>query len=90
MAAQQPAGSGISHTARPQAEDWVLANQHLRVVLRSDNLTLSVEDLATQEMWGSDPWEASSHRFLHPIVGPINQGRDLGGVVHNGSLGAQA
>jgi hypothetical protein len=63
MAAQQPAGAGISHTARPQAEDWVLANQHLRVVLRSDNLTLSVEDLATEEAWGSDPWEASAGRI---------------------------
>jgi len=61
MPAQQPAG--ISHTTRPQAEDWVLANQHLRVVLRSDNLTLSVEDLGTQEAWGSDPWETSAGRI---------------------------
>src|ERR1019366_10185844 len=64
VAAQQPAGSGISRTTRTQqAEDWVLANQHLRVVLRSDNLTLSVEDLATQETWGADPWEASAGRI---------------------------
>src|ERR1019366_1271871 len=49
VAAQQPAGSGIGRTTRTQqAEDWVLANRHLRVVLRSDNLTLSVEDLAAK------------------------------------------
>ncbi len=80
-AAQQPAGSGISHTARPQAEDWVLANQHLRVVLRSDNLTLSVEDLATQEAWGSDPWEASAGRIY--LLGK-------GGEALSVSLGAAA
>jgi len=71
MPAHQPAaaappqatGAGISHTMRPQAEDWVLANQHLRVVLRSDNLTLSVEDLSAQEAWGSDLWENSAGRI---------------------------
>src|ERR1017187_8703286 len=64
MAGQQPAASGISRTTRTQqAEDWVLANQHLRVVLRSDNLTLSVEDLATHEAWSSDLWESSAGRI---------------------------
>src|ERR1035441_10465160 len=64
MAGQQPAASGMSRTTRTQqAEDWVLANQHLRVVLRSDNLTLSVEDLATKEAWGADPWESSAGRI---------------------------
>jgi hypothetical protein len=83
MAAQQPAGSGISRTTRPgpQAEDWVLANQHLRVVLRSDNLTMSVEDLATQEAWGSDPWEASAGRIY--LLGK-------GGEALTVSLGAAA
>src|SRR5271167_1957520 len=60
MPGVQAVGAGISHAARPQAEDWVLENKQLRVLLRSDNLTLSVEDLSTQEAWGSDPWENSA------------------------------
>jgi hypothetical protein len=52
-----------SRIARQAVEDWVLANAHLRVTLRSDNLTLSVEDLATGETWGSDPWENSAGRI---------------------------
>src|ERR1017187_3183587 len=82
MAGQQPAASGISRTTRTQqAEDWVLANQHLRVVLRSDNLTLSVEDLATKEAWGADPWESSAGRIS--LVGK-------GGEALTLSLGAAA
>jgi hypothetical protein len=53
----------VSHTARPGAEDRVLANGQLRAVLRSDNLTVSAEDLTTHESWGSDPWENSAGRI---------------------------
>jgi len=82
MAAQQPAGSGVSRATRAQpVEDWVLANQHLRVVLRSDNLTLSVEDLAAKETWGADPWESSAGRIS--LVGK-------GGEALSVSLGAAA
>ena len=64
-AAQQQPGisSGISRTARPAVEDWVLANRQLRVLLRPDTLTLSAEDLTTHETWGSDPWENSAGRI---------------------------
>jgi hypothetical protein len=54
---------GWAPAARPAAEDRVLANQHLRVVLRPDTLTFSVEDLSTHEVWGSDPWENSAGRI---------------------------
>jgi hypothetical protein len=61
---------GISRAARPSVEDWVLANRHLRVRLRPDTLTLSVEDLSTHETWGSDPWENSAGRIhLHGMKG---------------------
>jgi hypothetical protein len=61
--AQPGTGGGISRAARPSVEDWVLANRQLRVVLRPDTLTLSVEDLSTHETWGSDPWENSAGRI---------------------------
>src|ERR1035437_4446172 len=65
-AQEQPgAGEGISRSARPSVEDWVLANRQLRVLLRPDTLTLCVEDLSTHETWGSDPWENSAgHVYL--------------------------
>src|ERR1035437_1741868 len=50
-----------SRAAQPLAEERVLSNNKLRVHLRP-NLTLSVEDLATQVTWGSDPWENSAGR----------------------------
>ena len=50
------AGQGTSR------ENWIMANRHLRVFLRPDNLTVSVEDLSTQKTWGSDPWENSAGR----------------------------
>ncbi|MGP8246556.1 MAG: DUF5696 domain-containing protein [Bryobacteraceae bacterium] len=59
----QSEAATISHAARPQAEDWVLANRRLRAVLRPDSLTLSVEDLATHETWSADPWENSAGRI---------------------------
>lgn len=59
----QGADAGITHAARPQVEDLVLANKHLRVLVRPDNLTMSVSDLSTQETWGSDPWENSAGRI---------------------------
>ena len=63
-APQQPGNGGtVSHAARPPAEDWVLANRHLRAVFRPDSLTLSVEDLATHERWSADPWENSAGRI---------------------------
>jgi hypothetical protein len=49
-----------AQSSSPQSET-VLENQSLRVHLRS-NLTLSVEDLAAHETWGSDPWENSAGR----------------------------
>lgn len=56
----QGADAAISRAVRsPQVEDWVLANKHLRVLVRPDNLTLSVEDLSAHETWGSDLWENS-------------------------------
>ncbi len=62
VAALQTA-AGVSQLARPQGDDWVLANRQLRVTLRSDTLTVSVEDLATHQSWGSDPWENSPGRL---------------------------
>src|ERR1035438_8420167 len=62
-AAQAPeVNGGIGRAARPSVDDWVLANRQLRVLLRPDTLTLSVEDLSTHETWGSDPWENSAGR----------------------------
>ena len=46
----------------PRRDDWIMANRHLRVLLRPDNLTVSVNDLSTQQTWGSDPWENSAGR----------------------------
>ena len=65
FAAQAQAGlsASVGHSPRPAVEDWVLANRGLRVVVRPDNLTLSVVDLATGEVWGSDPWENSAGRI---------------------------
>ena len=53
----------INRVARPANEDWVLENKHLRVTLRADTLTFTVHDLATGEVWGSDPWESSAGRI---------------------------
>jgi len=52
----------VRQAPRPVAEAWVLENQHLRVTLHPERLTLSVEDLSTHEAWGSDPWENSAGR----------------------------
>ena len=60
--AQPGVSGGIGRAARPSVEDWVLANRQLRVLLRPDTLTISVEDLSTHETWGSDPWENSAGR----------------------------
>ena len=57
------AGSAASRAPQRPAEDWVLANKQIRVRLRPDNLTVSVDDLGTQETWGSDPWENSAGRI---------------------------
>jgi hypothetical protein len=51
--------AGIAYAA---AEEQTFANQHLRVHFRSDNLTVTVEDLAGGQTWGSDPWENSAGR----------------------------
>src|ERR1700686_3894281 len=53
----------LMDSTRPATQDWVLKNPHLRATLRSDNLTLSVEDLDAHETWGSDPWENSAGRI---------------------------
>src|SRR6516165_9198266 len=57
------AGMTIPAQASPQtqAEERVLDNGKLRIHLRS-NLTVTVEDLATNVTWGSDPWENSAGR----------------------------
>src|ERR1035437_9804739 len=56
---------GLPAAPPQQAEERALSNNKLRVHLRP-NLTLSVEDLATQVTWGSDPWENSAGRVhLH-------------------------
>lgn len=52
--------SGLA--AQPLAEERVISNGKLRVRLRQ-NLTVAVEDLATQVTWGSDPWESSAGRI---------------------------
>ncbi len=52
--------TGRAHPTQP-GDERVLSNSKLRVHLRS-NLTLSVEDLATNVTWGSDPWENSPGR----------------------------
>src|SRR3974377_1018381 len=51
--------AGIAYAA---AEEQTFANQHLRVHFRPDNLTVTVEDLAGGQTWGSDPWENSAGR----------------------------
>ena len=58
------AGMTIPAQASPQtqAEERVLDNGKLRIHLRS-NLTVTVEDLATNVTWGSDPWENSAGRI---------------------------
>jgi hypothetical protein len=63
-APQQGGGVTVSRAARPEtAENWVLANRHLRATFRPDSLTISVEDLATHEAWSADPWENSAGRI---------------------------
>lgn len=59
----QGVDAAISRAGRPPVQDWVLANKHLRVLVRADNLTLVVEDLTAQESWASDPWENSPGRI---------------------------
>jgi len=44
------------------SQPLMLANRQLRVRVRPDNLTITVDDLATQQTWGSDPWENSAGR----------------------------
>ncbi|MBV9081838.1 MAG: hypothetical protein JOZ62_04120, partial [Acidobacteriaceae bacterium] len=44
-------------------EESMLSNGQLRLHLRTNNLTLSVEDLTTHTTWGSDPWENSAGRI---------------------------
>jgi hypothetical protein len=39
-----------------------LANQELRVHIRPDNVTVTVDDLIGGQTWGSDPWENSAGR----------------------------
>jgi hypothetical protein len=63
LLAVHPAGAAVSQAPQRQVEDLVLANKQLRVRLRPDNLTISVDDLGTQETWGSDPWENSAGRI---------------------------
>jgi hypothetical protein len=46
-----------------QPQDWVLNNNQLRVRVRQDNLTFTVEDLTGKETWGADPWENSAGRI---------------------------
>lgn len=43
--------------AEGPAATRTLENQHLRLQLHPDTLTVSVEDLAGKEAWSSDPWE---------------------------------
>jgi len=44
------------------ADDVTFANRQLRVHVRPDNLTVTVDDLAGVQAWGSDPWENSAGR----------------------------
>jgi hypothetical protein len=55
----------LACAAAPQSRggEQLLSNKQLRVHLRPDNLTVSVDDLATQETWGSDLWENSAGRI---------------------------
>jgi hypothetical protein len=46
-----------AQTQEGPAAARTLENQHLRVQLHPDTLTVSVEDLAGKEAWSSDPWE---------------------------------
>lgn len=59
---QQAGGSddGISRAAETPVEDWIVDNGKLRVRLRPDSLTVSVEDLVGKESWSADPWENSA------------------------------
>lgn len=54
--------STYQQDATARREDWTFANQHLRVHIRPDNLTVTVEDLGGGQTWGSDPWENSAGR----------------------------
>jgi hypothetical protein len=61
----EPSGSSvaddeISRVAQTPVEDWVADNGKLRIRLRPDALTLTVEDLVGKETWSSDPWENSA------------------------------
>ncbi len=51
---------GIDRVAESPVEDWVTENGRLRIRLRPDTLTLTVEDLVGKETWSSDPWENSA------------------------------
>ena len=51
---------GISRVANTPVEDWVIENGKLRIRLKPDALTVTVEDLVGKETWSSDPWENSA------------------------------
>jgi len=55
----------LPSVAAPQRpfEEQMLSNKHLRVHFRPVNLTVSVDDLATQETWSPDLWENSAGRI---------------------------
>lgn len=53
-------GRGAGAATGAMAEDLTLVNEHLRLRLRRDTLTVSVEDLIGKEVWSSDPWEGSA------------------------------
>jgi hypothetical protein len=50
----------LAQAAGSTAQERVLENGRLRVRLRPDSLTLTVEDLDGKETWTSDPWENSA------------------------------
>src|SRR5690242_15549363 len=55
--------TGVNQVGRTQTQDWVISNGKLRVRVRPDSLTVTVEDLAGGETWTSDPWENSAGRL---------------------------
>lgn len=59
-AVQEGGATGISHVPETPSEDWVLENGHLRLKLRPESLTLTLEDLDGKQTWTSDPWENSA------------------------------
>ena len=56
--------ASVRRNTRPAVEDWVLENAHLRVTLKVDSLTFSVEELATGTSWSADLWEGSPGRLV--------------------------